>query len=140
MNKRRSRIRNLTAAGLTAAALAVPAPRAQALFGVGDIVLDPANLAQAVLLVGQSASSLVNEATQIAQAYQQITLQIQSLQDLSFESIPDALNALQVIRGTWASVSTQVEWRRAGIEAWWDVTYDKDKGLACPGGTAGRLR
>ena len=82
----------LTAATALTATLA-PAEPAHALFGVGDIVFDPGNFAQHLLILEQHAEQLIR-------LQQQVQLMEQMLADWDFSRVDETLGRMQQIHGT----------------------------------------
>ena len=76
----------LLAAALSAATVNMTAPPAHAIFGVGDIVLDPANLAQNIL-------TALNTLEQIDHQIDQLTHEITMLENMArdLQSMPDSI-------------------------------------------------
>ena len=92
VNKRRGRFIVLTAAAAVSAAL-VPAQPTSALFGVGDIVFDPGNFAQHLLILEQHAEQLVR-------LQQQAQLMEQMLADWDFSKIDETLGRMRQVHVT----------------------------------------
>ena len=73
-------------AGLITLSLTVLPPPASAVFGVGDIVYDPANYAQNVLTAVRALQSNLNEAMEIANQLHQIEMEAKNLARLPQEA------------------------------------------------------
>ncbi len=82
----------LTASAAVAATL-VPAQPAHALFGIGDVVFDPGNFAQHLLILEQHAEQLIR-------LQQQVQLMEQMLADWDFSRVDETLGRMQQIHGT----------------------------------------
>lgn len=118
----------------------MPAPKAGALFGVGDIVLDPSNLAQAVTQVANQVQQLANDAIkiynqgqqlynqglQIYNQYEQIQLAIQNLENVDFSSWSSAIRSINLLRSTYSTVVSRVNWVSGTVEGWYDTAYPED--------------
>ena len=90
---------------LTIAILALGAlPRAFAIFGVGDIVYDPANYA---VLVETKVETLSQWASAITKAETQIQNQLQQIQKA--DSLLNTQNQVRLSIGDWRSVVTKAE-------------------------------
>src|SRR6266849_5213689 len=64
---------------LLVASLVVGPRRGHAVFGVGDVVIDPTNLVQNTLTALRTLHTTINQATQIANEVRMITNQVQQL-------------------------------------------------------------
>ena len=95
MNARfRKKLLVLAAAGSLAVAAVPPA---NAIFGVGDIVLDPSNLAQNILTAERTLAMINNQVVQLTNEAQMLINQARNLQNLDF-------NTLNRLRSTLATV------------------------------------
>jgi P-type conjugative transfer protein TrbJ len=95
-------------AGLLVLSLSVLPPPASALFGVGDIVYDPANFGQNVLTAMRALQSNVNEAQQIQNQLQQIAMEARNLAALPqsvWSNIQADLNQLQQLAQSSGAIS-----------------------------------
>jgi type IV secretion system protein TrbJ len=70
-------------------------PPAQALFGVGDIVLDPSNLAQNIMTAARSLEQINNQIRQLQNEAQMLTNQARNLTGLDFSALAELRSALQ---------------------------------------------
>jgi division protein CdvB (Snf7/Vps24/ESCRT-III family) len=89
---------------LLAIVILAGAPRAFAIFGVGDIVYDPVNYG---VLVETKIETLSQWATAIAKAETQIQNQIQQIQRA--ESLLNTQNQMRLSIGDWRTVVTKAE-------------------------------
>ena len=78
----------------TALALGV-VPSAHALFGVGDIVLDPTNLVQNMMTAAHSLEQINNQIRQLQNEAQMLTNQARNLTSLDFSALAELRAALQ---------------------------------------------
>ena len=81
------------AASAAVAATLVPAQPAHALFGIGDVVFDPGNFAQHLLILEQHAEQLMR-------LHQQVQMMEQMLADWDFSRADETLAQMQNIHGT----------------------------------------
>lgn len=131
MNQTLPRPRRLVAvAALTAAASLAPAPKAAAIFGVGDIVYDPAAFAQMaesianqVIEIAQKAEDLSAQYAQMQNQARQIQLQVQSLQNLDFSNWQNASRSVRSLRGRWGAVSRSVQMQQGIVENWYEQVF-----------------
>ncbi|BAM05427.1 hypothetical protein [Phycisphaera mikurensis] len=122
--------RGTAVVALAAALSLAPAPKAAAIFGVGDIVYDPAAFAQMaesivnqVYEIAQKAEDLTTQYAQMQNQAQQIQLQIRSLQDLDFSSWQAASNSLQSLRGRWGAVAYSIRIQEGITEDWFNQVF-----------------
>lgn len=87
-------------AGAAIVVLATARP-AQALFGVGDIVFDPANLAQHVLILEQHAQQLLQLKAQVEQMDRM-------LQDWDFSRLDETLAQMETIHGQLDTIGSSL--------------------------------
>jgi type IV secretion system protein TrbJ len=78
----------------TTLALGVVSP-AHALFGVGDIVLDPTNLVQNMMTAARSLEQINNQIRQLQNEAQMLTNQARNLTGLDFSALAELRSALQ---------------------------------------------
>lgn len=90
--------RILAAAGASLLAIELAAPPAHALFGVGDIVLDPANLAQNILTAVNTLEEIENQITQLQNEAEMLANQARNLGSLDFSSAPELQAAIVRVR------------------------------------------
>ncbi|WP_295380748.1 P-type conjugative transfer protein TrbJ [uncultured Pseudacidovorax sp.] len=102
MTSSRTNHRLLRRVALAAAlALGAAAP-AHALFGIGDIVLDPSNLAQNILTAANTLEQINNQVKQLQNEAQMLTNQAKNLARLDF-------NALAQLRSTLAASNRLIQ-------------------------------
>ena len=125
-----SSCRSLVASVVAGGVLVLPAPRAAALFGAGDIVYDPAafgqmaeQLANQVIEIAQKAEDLASQYAQVQNQTRQIQLQVQSLQNLDFSNWRAASRSAKSLRGRWAAVGRSVRIQRDIVEGWYDEVF-----------------
>ena len=111
-HKRANRVAALAAAAAVAATLA-PARPAHALFGVGDIVFDPGNFAQHLLILQQHAEQLVR-------LQQQVQLMEQMLAKWDFTKIDETIGQMQQIHGTLDQIAGSLGSLDARFPADWN--------------------
>jgi type IV secretion system protein TrbJ len=70
-------------------------PPAYALFGVGDIVLDPTNLVQNMMPAARSLEQINNQIRQLQNEAQMLTNQARNLTSLDFSALAELRSALQ---------------------------------------------
>jgi type IV secretion system protein TrbJ len=70
-------------------------PPAHALFGVGDIVLDPTNLVQNMMTAARSLEQINNQIRQLQNEAQMLTNQARNLTSLDFSALAELRSALQ---------------------------------------------
>lgn len=118
----------------------MPAPKASALFGVGDVVLDPANLAQAVTQVANQVQQLANDAIQIYNQgqqlynqglqvynqYEQIQLALRNLENVDYSSWSGAIRSINLLRSNYSTAVSRVNWVSGTVEGWYDAMYPDD--------------
>ena len=109
MRRSKSTVFSLAVAAVLAIApLAAPRP-AYALFGVGDIVLDPSNLVQNILTAARTLAMTVNQATQIANQVRSLANELQNLQNmpaaLATQLLGDYVNAYNQLQAAWGIVN-----------------------------------
>lgn len=135
--------RGWTVVAVAALVTVFPAPRAKALFGIGDIVLDPSNLAQAVAQVANQVQQLANDAieianqgtqiinqgTQIANQIQQIELTIRNLENLDFSTFSNAVASLNQIRDAYSTSVSRVHTAIGAVESIYNTVYRDDQSL-----------
>ena len=129
---------HLARLSLLASALTVfPAQRAHAIFGVGDIVLDPtaavnaaSQIANQVTSLANDAQGLINDAQQIynqgqqlARQYEHVQLSLRSLEDLEFDDWDASLDSLRTFRRLYIDNMRRVELLRENTLAWFDRVY-----------------
>ena len=121
---------SLAVVAAVAACSFMPAPRAAALFGVGDIVYDPAafaqmaeQLANQIIEISQKAEDLASQYAQMQNQARQIQLQVQSLQNLDFSGWRAASRSIRSLRGRWGAVSRSVRVQRNIVEGWYDDVF-----------------
>lgn len=92
---RKSFIKSRIAALAAASALALGvAPPAHALFGIGDIVLDPSNLAQNILTAANTLEQINNQIQQLQNEAQMLMNQARNLTSLDFSALSELRAAL----------------------------------------------
>ncbi|MEM6457855.1 MAG: hypothetical protein AAF710_00520 [Planctomycetota bacterium] len=94
----------LTTAGLTAV---WPMPRAHALFGIGDVVFDPQNFAQAV-------EQVANQLEMIANVKLQLEAQLRALQSWEFTRIDDIRRAMFAAQNILRTATDAYGWLDPG--------------------------
>jgi P-type conjugative transfer protein TrbJ len=121
-------------AGIAAAGLSVtlPTPRAHALFGIGDVVFDPQNFAQAVEQVANQLELIVNVKLQLE-------AQLKALQNWEFTRIDDIRRAMNAAQNLLRTANEAYEWLDPGpilddlfptdLESWVGVTQDDFRGM-----------
>lgn len=90
----RRRIRSLIA---SVAALSLVATPAHAFFGLGNIVLDPANLAENITTAANTIDQINNQIEQLQNEARMILNQVENLRALDFNSIHDLTRILERI-------------------------------------------
>ena len=122
---------------MAAALAALPTPRAHALFGVGDIVIDPTAAVNAASQIANQVTSLANEAQvlindaqqiynqgqQLARQYEHVQLTLRSLEDLEFDDWDASLDTLRTFRRLYVDNMRRVELLRENTLAWFDRVY-----------------
>jgi len=126
-------LRNIQSSLLTLS-LAVLPPPASAVFGVGDIVYDPANYSQNVLTAVRALQSNLNEAQQIANQLRQIEMEVKNLANFPagvWADIQADLNQLTqlaqssgAISYTMQNLSTQFKQLYPGYQA--QTNYEQE--------------
>ncbi|MEH6688329.1 MAG: P-type conjugative transfer protein TrbJ [Halopseudomonas sabulinigri] len=94
MNRKCSLISRFRAVALASAIAFTVAQPAQALFGVGDIVLDPSNLAQNMLTAARTLEQINNQVQQLQNEANMLVNQARNLQRLDFNSVNRLRSAL----------------------------------------------
>ena len=111
-NKTTKRLTVVVAAVAATAVFAAAEP-AHALFGVGDIVFDPGNFAQHLLILQQHAEQLVR-------LQQQVQLMEQMLAKWDFTKIDETLGQMQQIHGTLDQIASSLGTLDARFPADWN--------------------
>ena len=93
--------RNRTVTALAVATTLYAARPAQALFGIGDIVFDPANLAQHILILEKHAEQLIQLKTQVEQMDRM-------LQDWDFSRLDETLAQMETIHGQLDAIGSSL--------------------------------
>lgn len=75
----------------------VATPRADAVFGVGDIVIDPTNLVQNILTAANTLEQINNQIEQLQNEAQMLINQAEDLKSLDFDSIEHLKRILERI-------------------------------------------
>jgi P-type conjugative transfer protein TrbJ len=94
------------------AALVCPATRSYAIFGAGDVVVDPTNLIQNTMTALNTLKSTVNEATQIANQVTSLAHEVTMLDNeaLNLAKLPLSLvSAFHSLMGDYASTLQQAQ-------------------------------
>ena len=94
MNRKRPLVSRFRAVALASAIAFTVAQPAQALFGVGDIVLDPSNLAQNMLTAARTLEQINNQVQQLQNEANMLVNQARNLQRLDFNSVNRLRSAL----------------------------------------------
>ena len=93
--------RKRTVSALAVTATLYAARPAQALFGIGDIVFDPANLAQHILILEKHAEQLIQLKTQVEQMDRM-------LQDWDFSRLDETLAQMETIHGQLDAIGSSL--------------------------------
>lgn len=72
-------------------------PPADAIFGVGDVVIDPTNLVQNVLTATRTLEQINNQIAQLQNETEMILNQVEDLKSLDFDTISDLKRILEQI-------------------------------------------
>lgn len=75
----------------------IAAPRADAIFGVGDVVIDPTNLVQNILTAANTLEQINNQIEQLQNEAQMLINQAEDLKSLDFDSIEHLKRILERI-------------------------------------------
>ena len=117
---RGGRLIRAAAASAALAGLLLPARPAGALFGIGDVVFDPGNFAQHLLILQQHAE-------QLARLHQQVQLMDQMLDDWDFSRLDDTLGQMQGIHATLDGIAGSLGGLDSRFPEQWD---DRDPTLS----------
>jgi len=94
MNRKRTLVSRFRVVALASAIGFTVAQPAQALFGVGDIVLDPSNLAQNILTAARTLEQINNQVQQLQNEANMLINQARNLERLDFNSVNRLRSAL----------------------------------------------
>ncbi|MEL6237290.1 MAG: P-type conjugative transfer protein TrbJ [Pseudomonadota bacterium] len=75
----------------------IASPRADAIFGVGDVVIDPTNLVQNILTAANTLEQINNQIEQLQNEAQMLINQAEDLKSLDFDSIEHLKRILERI-------------------------------------------
>ncbi len=89
--------RRIIAALLAGTCLGTYAPPAEAVFGVGDIVIDPTNLVQNIITALNTLEQINNQITQLQNEAQMLINQAEDLASLDTNSLDDLVRILEEI-------------------------------------------
>ena len=87
MNRKRPLVSRFRVVALASAIAFTVVQPAQALFGVGDIVLDPSNLAQNVLTAARTLEQINNQIAQLQNEAQMLINQARNLANLPYSAL-----------------------------------------------------
>lgn len=94
MNRKRPLVSRFRVVALASAIAFTVVQPAQALFGVGDIVLDPSNLAQNMLTAARTLEQINNQVQQLQNEANMLINQARNLERLDFNSVNRLRSAL----------------------------------------------
>ena len=89
--------RRIIALLLAGASLTAVAPPAEAIFGVGDIVIDPTNLVQNILTAANTLEQINNQIEQLQNEAEMLINQAENLAALDHDSLSDLIRILEQI-------------------------------------------
>ncbi|GAB5458309.1 MAG: P-type conjugative transfer protein TrbJ [Henriciella sp.] len=84
------------ALSITGVSLVAPPP-AEAIFGIGDVVIDPSNLGQNILTATRTLEQINNQIDQLQNEAEMILNQVEDLKSLDFDTIADLRRILERI-------------------------------------------
>ena len=112
--------KKLAALMLTGAIALAPMQPAYALFGVGDVVIDPTNLAQNILTAARTLEMINNQITQLQNEAQMLINQGRNLANLPHSSLA---------RRVYSSSLPLCQHYRTQRDAWLDTRTTKNMGI-----------
>jgi len=101
-------------------------PKAHALFGIGDIVLDPSNLAQNILSAERALVQIENQIRSLTNEAEMLLNDAKNLEHLNFNSLDRLRNTLATVQHLFdeaRGLAFNVEQMKAEFERFYPALY-----------------